>query len=416
MTATVHVIGAGVSGLSAAVHLASRGHDVRVYEAAAHAGGRCRSYYDRTLDQKIDNGNHLALSGNRAIVDYLNLIGARETMWEPERAEFPFLDLENDERWTVRPDPGRIPWSLFSSDKRVPGSSIREYLNGLRLATAGSRQTAQACLDRGGPLYRRFWEPLAVSVLNTDASEASAGLLWPVLRETFGRGESACRPMIPKQGLSETFVDPAIGYLEANGGQVMFGQRLKSLTFEAGYVSRLDFADCQIGVSKQDRIVLAVPPSVAKDIVSDIVMPDQFRAIVNAHFRIPFSASEVSFLGLVGGIGQWLFVRGDVASVTVSAAEELAEQSAEKIAEQMWPEIARALDLGDEPIGIYRIVKEKRATFAQTPEQVLKRPPATTRWENLVLAGDWTDTGLPATIEGSIQSGEKAAQLSGKSA
>jgi len=416
MTARVHVIGAGVSGLSAAVHLARRGYEVRVYEAAAHAGGRCRSYFDRTLEQKIDNGNHLVLSGNRAIVDYLNLIGTRDTMWEPVRAEFPFLDLNSDERWTVRPDQGRIPWSLFSSDKRVPGSSFLEYLNGLRLAIAGPEQTAQSCLDRGGVLYRRFWEPLAVSVLNTDVSEASAKLLWPVLRETFGRGETACRPMIPKQGLSETFVDPAIRYLERKNGQVLYGQRLKSFVFEAGRASGLDFGDQLTDVAERDRVVLAVPPSAAKNLLPDIVMPDQFRAIVNAHFLLPRTSADVSFLGLVGGIGHWLFVRGNIASVTVSAAEELVEQSAEKIAAQMWPEITKALDLGDIPVGVYRIVKEKRATFAQTPEQVLMRPATRTSWTNLLLAGDWTDTGLPATIEGSIRSGENAALLAGKSA
>jgi uncharacterized protein with NAD-binding domain and iron-sulfur cluster len=114
-------------------------------------------------------------------------------------------------------------------------------------------------------------------------------------------------------------------------------------------------------------------------------------------------------MGLVGSVSQWLFVRGEVASVTVSAADKLAEQPAEEIAETLWKEVAKALELGDKPLPAHRIVKEKRATFAQTPEDVSRRPGPVTAWSNLFLAGDWTNTGLPATLEGAIRSGRIAA-------
>jgi uncharacterized protein with NAD-binding domain and iron-sulfur cluster len=114
-------------------------------------------------------------------------------------------------------------------------------------------------------------------------------------------------------------------------------------------------------------------------------------------------------MGLVGGVSQWLFVRRDVASVTVSAADQLAKKSSEEIAKTLWPEVMRALELNDTPLPAYRIIKEKRATFAQTPEQACLRPDTQTKWSNVLLAGDWTDTGLPATIEGAITSGHKAA-------
>jgi hypothetical protein len=114
-------------------------------------------------------------------------------------------------------------------------------------------------------------------------------------------------------------------------------------------------------------------------------------------------------LGLVGGTAEWLFARGPVVSLTVSAADRLADEDAHEIARRLWCDTARALDLPTEPLPPWRIVKEKRATLAQTPEADRCRPATRTRWANLVLAGDWTATGLPATIEGAIRSGDRAA-------
>ena len=409
MAALVHVIGAGLSGLSAAVQLTKAGTKVCVYEAANHAGGRCRSYFDRTLNHRIDNGNHLVLRGNREVVEYLDLIGATDSLWEPERAEFPFIDLQSGERWLVRPDTGKIPWSIFSASKRVPGSSFGEYLKGLSLALAGPDKTVKSCLDHTGPLYRRFWEPLAVSVLNTDPGEAAAQLLWPVLRETFGRGERACRPLIAKEGLSESFVDPACSYLDRHGSKVKLGARLKSIGLKGDSVDSLEFADRRIEIEGDDRIVLAVPPNIARELLPDLMVPDNFRSIVNAHFELPDrKPSGISFMGLVGGTGHWLFVRDGIASVTVSAAENLVDLAPENLAQKLWPEITVALGLDETTPGAYRIIKEKRATFAQTPVQIRKRPGTRTWLTNLCVAGDWTSTGLPATIEGSLLSGKQA--------
>jgi squalene-associated FAD-dependent desaturase len=406
----IHVIGAGLAGLSAAVRLVRAGRPVTVYEAAGHAGGRCRSFLDEVLGRRIDNGNHLILSGNDDTREYLEAIGATDRLRGPERAEFPFLDLETGERWTVRPAAGRIPWWILSPARRVPGSRPTEYLRALRLARAGDDATVAQCLDGDGVLFRRFWEPLAVAALNTGADEGAAALLWPVVRETFGRGEAACRPRIASPGLSECFVDPAVRFLEAAGAAVRLRSRLRAITFEGDNAAALDFAGGEtVRLGADDRVVLAVPPAPAAALLPGLEAPRESRAIVNGHFLVGPIAQHPSFLGLIGGVCQWLFVRGDVASVTVSAADSLAEKSSDTIATRMWIEVARALGLEGRPLPAFRIVKEKRATFAQTPAETRRRPPFRTAWSNLVLAGDWTDTGLPATIEGSVRSGRTAA-------
>lgn len=409
------MIGAGLSGLAAAVALRDRRDvAVTVHEAAGHAGGRCRSFRDSQLGRLIDNGNHLLLSGNRAAFAYLRAIGAENRLVGPERAAFPFIDLATGDEWTIRPTAGVVPWWLLMPGRRVPGSRLSDYLRGLRLAWAGSDATVGRCLKDDGRLFRQFWEPLTVAALNTPAEEASARLLWPVLKETFGKGEAACRPRIAGGGLSEAFVEPALAALARSGHRVHFQARLRRIVFDDRRAIRLEFAGAEaIDLTAVDRVVLAVSPSVATDLVPGLLAPQGTNAIVNGHFLLPKAEPSPRFLGIVGGLSQWLFIRGDVASVTVSAADRLAGEDNLRLAERMWKEIVAALHL--DPNGEatalppHRIIKEKRATFAQTPADVARRPGCRTRWANLFLAGDWVDTGLPATIEGSVRSGNTAA-------
>jgi hypothetical protein len=229
MDGTVHVVGAGLAGLAAAVRLAAAGRRVAVHEAGDHAGGRCRSYFDATLGCRLDNGNHLVLSGNRRTLAYLELIGARASLVGPGEARFPFVDLATGMRWVLRPNRGRLPWWLLRRDRRVPGTRAADYLEAWRLLAAAERDTVAARLDAGRPLYRCLWAPLAIAALNTQPEDGSARLLWRILRLTLGAGGAHCRPMVPAEGLSESFVDPALARL---GGAVRFGRRLRELGFD----------------------------------------------------------------------------------------------------------------------------------------------------------------------------------------
>ncbi|HYB09452.1 MAG TPA: hydroxysqualene dehydroxylase HpnE [Alphaproteobacteria bacterium] len=409
----VHIVGAGLSGLAAAVRL-SAGSDlaVHLHEGAGQAGGRCRSFYDETLGCVIDNGNHLLLSGNRSAMRYLHEIGASDTLYIAPEAAFPFIDLRTGLRWSVRPNRGRIPWWVFDKRRRVPDTTAFDYLAGLRLAFCGSNATVAACVGGRRVLYERFWEPLAVAALNTAADEGAARLLWRVVMETFGRSGHAARPCIAMAGLSASFVDPALERLSKRGVEIAFNRRLRGLRIEGGRVVALAFADGLQALGPNDRVVLAVPPARIAELLPAIDAPLESRAIVNAHFkldRLPAFPDGLPFLGLIGGTAQWLFHRANVVSVTVSAADLLAEAPNETIAERIWNDVAKALELPLTERPPTRIVKEKRATFAQTPDAIAKRARTRTHLANLFLAGDWTDTGLPATIESAIRSGHRAA-------
>jgi squalene-associated FAD-dependent desaturase len=405
----VHVVGAGLAGLSAAVSLTRNGVETEVYELARQAGGRCRSFRDPTLDRWIDNGNHLVLSGNRAVFAYLGWIGSTDGLTGPATAVFPFVDLASGERWEVRPGTGKLPWWILSKARRIPGSRPREYLGAVRLARCRQDSTVADCLGRG-VLYERFWEPLTVAALNANPEEAAAPLLWSVLRETFARGEAACRPRFARVSLGDTFVRPAVELLAGKGTPIHHHRRLQAMGFGDDRVTELRFAGGEIAaVGERDFVVLAVPPKTAGALVPGLDVPEGSRAIINAHFRMEGSAERSGLVGVVGGLAQWVFVRGDVASVTVSAADALVGREARALAEDLWREVGRILDCGGSPLPPWRVVIEKRATFAQIPANMGRRPRPQTPWRNLLLAGDWTATGLPATIEGSLGSGMTAA-------
>lgn len=413
MTKTVHIIGAGLAGLGAAVRLTTHGVRVALHESAGHAGGRCRSFYDETLDRVIDNGNHLLLSGNGMVMEFLDAVGSRDSLIGPKDPAIPFIDLATGARWAVRPNAGRLPWWIFVPSRRVPDTSPGDYLAALRLSRAGKNATVADCLNVSRAAYRHFWEPLTIAVLNAGIEEASANLLWPVMTEIFGRGAKASRPLIAREGLSQSFIEPALRLLDRAGATVRFNQRLREIERDGERVVALDVVRERIALGPDDRVVVAIPPTPTMALLPEIKGPEETRAIVNAHFRLPRAIGDdgMPFLGLIGGTAHWLFLRRDIASITVSAADELAERPNDEVATILWKDTARALALGDAPLPPWRIVKEKRATFAQIPSQVALRPNPRTKWQNLFLAGDWTDTGLPASIEGTLRSGFRAADL-----
>lgn len=404
------MIGAGLAGLSAAVRLASAGRAVIVHESARHAGGRCRSYFEPALELVIDNGNHLLLSGNHAAIGFLKMIGSEGKLTGPREAEFAFADLATGRRWRLRPNHGRLPWWILSKTRRVPATRALDYLTLARLLTARHDQTIAEVMDCTGPLYERLWRPVLLAALNADPREASARLAGAVVRESLARGGAACRPLVAADGLGAAFVDPALAYLHRRGAVVRFGRQLQGLDLAEDRVRALDFGEDVVELTRDDVVILAVPAWVGAALVPELTAPKRFRAILNAHFAISPPPGLPPMLGVVNAMTEWLFSFPDRMSVTVSAADRFSETPREQLARATWSEIA-ALTGIDAAMPRWQIIKERRATFAALPEEDARRPDARTRWRNLVLAGDWTATGLPATIEGAIRSGNRAADM-----
>jgi len=292
----------------------------------------------------------------------------------------------------------------------VPGTAAGDYTKYAPLLWAKRQARIGAMVPTRGALWDRLMRPFLLAALNTEPADSSAALAGAVLRETLAKGGRHYRPRIAHPTLAAAFIDPALAFLKGKGAVVRLGTRVRGLTLGPRAAMALDIPDATLPVAARDVVILAVPPWVTESLVPDLTVPNDFRAIVNAHFKMPAPAGALPMLGAIGGTAEWIFAFDDRISVTVSCADAIVDKDREELARIIWADVAKALNI-TEPMPAWQIVKEKRATFAATPAQDARRPAAKTRWRNLILAGDWIQTGLPATIEGALRSGETAAAL-----
>lgn len=408
---TVHIIGAGLAGLAAAVRLTEAGRAVVVHEATAHPGGRCRSYFDHVTNMVIDNGTHLLLSGNHAALDYLRIIGGSALLQGPDAAEFQFVDLVSRARWTVRLNNGPLPWWIFAKGRRVPQTRARDYLPLMRLMWASGDRPLNELMTCDGALYQRLIEPLFLAALNVKPVAGSGALARTLIRETLALGGKACRPLIAPDGVGTAFIDTGVRWLRERNVAVKLHHSLHALHFAGDRVSHLDFGDERMPLGDDDRVILAVPSYAAAMLVPGLQTPTAYCSIVNVHFRVDPPAGQPRMIGVVNGTAEWIFALPGRVAVTVSDAGRLLDLPRSDVAQTIWRDVAAVMGLDAETLPPWQIVRERRATFAATPEENAKRPGAETGWRNMALAGDWTATGLPATIEGAIRSGNRAADL-----
>ncbi len=399
-----------MSGLSAACHLTQRKKKITVFESTSHAGGRCRSYYDRSLELKIDNGNHLILSANKNFLNFCKLINSSDSI-NIYKPTFNFYDMNDKSNWSIELNKGMIPWWILNSKKRVPNTNFFDYLKIFKFKFCKPSDTVADLVGGQKKLYLNFWEPLTLGVLNTPCNTASAKLLWNVLKETFLKGSEFCKICQPKNNWNETLINPATEFLEKNGVSINFNSLVKGFDISNNYIKKIYFANNEINISNDDMIITSIPPNGLSKLLPMHALPNEFNTIVNIHFKIKshdIKSLDPPILGVINSLTHWIFIKKEYISITISSANKLLNLNSEQLANRVWAEVRQALSLSEEKIPEFKILKEKTATYEQSPKNTNLVKNLSNLPKNLILSGDWTQKNFPSTIESSILSGKKS--------
>ena len=441
MSEDVVIIGGGLAGLAAGVALAQAGRSVLLLEQKPYLGGRARSFRDAVTGSVVDNGQHLMMGCYHATLKFLESIGTLDSVHFDPCLRVQFLD------------PGRkitelrcpnlpSPWHLLSGVFFSNSFTFGEKLQVLKLGSAlrgrnhsGSGQAAAAGLTveewlarlgQSEHLRRNFWDLLCIAAMNEDPRIASASLFENVLRQALFTSPLDSRLGIPRKGLSECYTDAAAVAIRARGGQVELDRDVRGLVVSNGTCKGVSFADGS--VIEANSVVSAVPWHVLPGLLPDgIARSDSFFSpilglrpapIISICLWFDRSVTELEFAGLRGTTVQWLFNKGRILgagenyiSLVLSGAHEHVGRSKEELRDIALRELSSTLpDIQSAKLVHSLVIKERFATFSPSVGVDAMRPPAATPICGLFLAGDWTATGLPATIEGAVQSGYTAAQ------
>ncbi|MER3524635.1 MAG: hypothetical protein C4326_11385 [Ignavibacteria bacterium] len=427
----VVVVGGGLSGLAAAVELSSLGIPVLLLEQKPRLGGRAYSFRDETTGEAIDNGQHVLIAGYERTMRFLDRIGTRHLLTVQSQ---PLLYLHHPVRglceFRLPPlvPPIHFLAGILSTNLLTVPDKMRLLRAGVSLQRAPAEhdgRTIAQWLDGQGQseeLKRSFWEPLAISIMNEHIADAAAKVFVHVLRHAFLAGGKNAALALSRVGLSELYVDAASSFIVRHGGRVHVNARVVGLERRQQRASGVVLRDGQpVSCS---AVVVAVPHHAIADILPEDEALRRFSLlastpIVSIHLWFPHEVMKHEFVGLIGRRVQWVFNKRKIArkehpsghvSCVISDAGEFVDLSNERLIRLAVEDLRTLHARVPEPTHAV-VIREKRATFACTPDADRLRPSHRTSWANVFLAGDWTNTGLPATIEGAILSGERSAYL-----
>tara|TARA_Y100000590_G_scaffold145057_1_gene166724 strand:+ start:1549 stop:2817 length:1269 start_codon:yes stop_codon:yes gene_type:complete len=418
---SIHIIGSGLAGLSCAINLSKKhGRNVILYEASSLYGGRCRSYKEKNFNCILDNGNHLIIKAYKNTFNYLKKIKSQKELIANNETFYPFVDIKNSEFWSVKPYSYIFPWWIFFGSCRPTNISLLDFIKSLKIFFAKKNQSVSSLLKKNSEIYKKFWKPFTIAVLNTHPDEASAKLLSKVIIKTLFFSNNPLKPFVVKKSLKDSLINPAIKKITKSGGNIKNNFRLKKIIFNKNLAQKLVFNKKKIEIKENEIIVLAVTPNIASKIIPNLKTPKKTNCILNLHFKLDKEYKEIKFpqnsffVGVIGGVVDWIFRKKNILSITISAANYLDNLDNEKISDMVWEDIKKVFKINNLKKPKYKIIKEKMATFVQSPKEIYRKPKMQTKYKNIFLAGDWVDTGLPATIEGAITSGNNVANYINK--
>jgi squalene-associated FAD-dependent desaturase len=414
------VIGSGFAGLTAASYLSNNNHKVQVLEASPKPGGRAYSFKDKQSDVDIDNGQHILMGCYKETLEFLKLIGADSNLIRQKNLSIKFVK-KNFEICELSASHLFYPLNLLNAVLNYSAISFYEKVlflkffgklyfysdNELKYLSVIEWLRKEKQSDN---LIKAFWEILVIGALNADISKVSAKIFADILKEIFFRGNDAASIILPSMGLSSTYCCDALEFIENRNGEVSFSELVTDLVINDNQVVEI-ITSARV-IKDFDFVVSAVPLYSLKKFLNGNNFLNNlsldYSSILTVHLFLKKNRFENTFYGLIGSPVQWVFNKGTHLTIVISNADVYMETSKEKIYDMVLNELKEYILLGKDEVESYNVIKEKRATFIPSNNILDRRPGSITPYKNLFLAGDWTDTGLPATIEGAVKSGNIA--------
>ncbi len=437
----VIVIGGGFAGLSAGVALAEKGFRVALLESKPALGGRAYSFADSESGDFVDNGQHVLMGCYTETLDFLERIGATKNLVFHNDLEIEILD-RGGARATLRtahlPGPLHMTAALVRYRHLNLVERMRVMTGGLKLLSMHRREpsalqkmTVEQLMDSLGQSERArqaFWYPLSIATLNDEPEVSSAALLAEVMKRAFFAKRSDSAFVYSRVGLSDLYCTGAADLIERTGGVVSMRSPVESIDLENGRAVRVKLRDgtrlgaaniiCAVGSRQVARLL---PTSLRSDPFFAPIAKLQSSPIICVHAWFDRAVTDSAFVGFIGTTTQWLFnkrrifeLRGErhpgYLSFVISGARKLIDRSNEELLDIVLSDLKTMIPSSAEAKLLRALVmKEKHATMAPAPDTFLLRPTSNTPVPNLFLAGDWVQTGLPATIESAVISGRTAA-------
>ncbi|MFH1066763.1 MAG: hydroxysqualene dehydroxylase HpnE [bacterium] len=421
----VAVWGGGYAGLSAALHAALSGHSVELYEAKPRLGGRAHSFKETHTGAVLDNSPHVFMGCYRASMRLFEMLGVKEKLHLSQGLSLRFCS--EAQGLTTLQIPA-WPWPFYGLAALVRFKELnwRDRLSILRMGgrlalglKPGRNQTAEEWLKhqtRGA--VRALWEPLCVAALNEPISTASARVFYEVIRRALFSSRADSAVYFTKTSLDDFFVPEARLFLESVGARVHENCAVQAVHFRKNEVESFQTTDGR--EVKADVYISALPWRALAALLPEgnslkhSAESISSSPIVTVYLWTDRPLFDAPMLGLLDSPVHWVLdqtARSDgknyLYAAVMSGAYEHVHRGNKEMIERVWNELCRLLPSAREAKVTHGFVyKALDATFASTPETEAHRPANKTAWENLFLAGDWTATGLPGTLESAVVSGK----------
>lgn len=417
------VIGGGISGLTAAAYLSDSGFKVTLLEASPKLGGRTYSFKSPSKNIWLDNGQHILLGCYKHTIDFLSLIGAKKNFYFQKRLEVNLIDREFGH---IKLEAVNLPYPLdiFFGFLKLKNLSFMDKISVvkllLKLRLINSDKLKELSVkewfkreSQSDKVVKTFWEVLAIGAMNTSTEKASAKIFVDILKQIFLTGHTSSSIVLPKRSLTESLINDAEEFLKWNECEIFLPERVEKLVVENQKINLIKTSKKEI---KDFDFVISALPAYALDKIITLKGSGNFSklkysSILNVHLWVDKINQKKSFYGLIGSPVHWIFKKKDHLNVVISNADELIRLNDEDLLALIFNELEKYSVLKREEIKDHLIIKEKRATFVPDNYSLNLRPSPETEYNNFFLAGDWTDTGLPSTIESAVKSGKSAADL-----